>query len=61
MNYSSLYLTELTDQIIPFWQKHSIDKVNGGFFTCIDEQHQVFDTDKFIWLQCRQVWMFWTV
>ena len=60
MNYSSLYLAELTDQIIPFWQKHSIDMVNGGFFTCIDEQHQVFDTDKFIWLQCRQVWMFGT-
>jgi N-acylglucosamine 2-epimerase len=30
----------------------------GGYFTCLDRQGQVFDTDKFIWLQNRQVWLF---
>src|SRR5690606_7338564 len=26
------------------------------FFTCLDRKGQVYDTDKFLWLQCRQVW-----
>ena len=28
------------------------------YFTCLDRQGNVFDTDKFIWLQGREVWMF---
>ena len=31
---------------------------HGGYFTCLDRQGNVFDTDKFIWLQARQVWLF---
>ena len=30
----------------------------GGYFTCLDREGKVFDTDKFIWLQGREVWMF---
>jgi len=33
--------------------KYSIDKTNGGFYTCLDEQGKVYDTDKFMWLQGR--------
>ncbi len=60
MKYADLFLNELTQEIIPFWEKNSIDKQYGGYFTCIDHKHCVYDTDKFIWLQCRQVWMFAT-
>jgi N-acylglucosamine 2-epimerase len=56
--YSKLYQKELLEQIIPFWEKNSIDSDFGGFFTCLDRQGKVYDTDKFIWLQGRQVWMF---
>lgn len=49
---------ELLLNIIPFWLKHSIDKECGGYFTCLDRDGSVFDTDKFVWLQGRQVWMF---
>ena len=52
------YREELLENIIPFWEKHSIDREYGGFFTCLDREGKVYDTDKFIWLQCRQVWMF---
>lgn len=38
--------------------QHSIDEKYGGFFTCLLEDGKVFDTDKFIWLQARQVWTF---
>lgn len=52
------YKTELFENVIPFWEKNSIDKECGGFFTCLDRYGNVFDTDKFIWLQGRQVWLF---
>ena len=57
-SYSLQYKTELLDSILPFWIKHSVDQQNGGFFTCLDQFGQVYDTDKFIWLQGRQVWCF---
>ncbi|NND07905.1 MAG: AGE family epimerase/isomerase [Saprospiraceae bacterium] len=49
--------TLLTD-VVPFWMVHSPDFDHGGYFTCLDRSGTVYDTDKFIWLQCRQVWLF---
>jgi N-acylglucosamine 2-epimerase len=46
------------DDILPFWQQHSPDRENGGYFTCLDRTGRVYDTDKFVWLQGRQVWLF---
>ena len=56
--YKEIYKKELLDNIIPFWEKFSPDWEHGGYFTCLDRQGNVFDTDKFIWLQGRQVWFF---
>ena len=61
MNFTSLaalYKAELLENVIPFWETHSIDKEGGGFFTCLNRDGSVFDTDKFMWLQGRQTWMF---
>ena len=55
------YKTELLDKVIPFWLEKSQDKEYGGFFTCLERDGSVFDTDKFIWLQGREVWMFATL
>ena len=57
---SEQYRNELLGNIIPFWMEHSPDEQYGGYFTCLDRAGNVFDTDKFIWLQCRQVWMLTT-
>ena len=57
-SYAELYRQELTGNILPFWLSHSKDEKNGGFFTCLDRQGNVYDTDKFMWLQGRQVWCF---
>ncbi len=60
-NFSALasqYKTELFDNVVPFWLTRSQDREFGGYFTCLDRQGNVFDTDKFIWLQAREVWMF---
>lgn len=51
------YRTELYDSVLPFWLNNSIDEECGGYFTCLDREGKVFDTDKFIWLQGREVWM----
>jgi N-acylglucosamine 2-epimerase len=56
--YAALYRNELLQNVLPFWVKHSRDNSNGGFFTCLDRTGQVYDTDKFMWLQGRQVWCF---
>jgi len=55
---SNLYKDELLENVLPFWLQHSIDKECGGYFSCLERDGKVFDTDKFIWLQGRQVWMF---
>jgi N-acylglucosamine 2-epimerase len=52
------YKSTLLNNVIPFWEQHSIDWEQGGYFTCLDRQGNVYDTDKFIWLQNRQVWIF---
>jgi len=57
-HYAALYKNELLKEIITFWENHSPDSEHGGYFTCLTETGEVFDTDKFIWLQARQVWMF---
>ncbi len=53
-----LYRDTLLDNVIPFWLNHSSDSKYGGYFTCLNREGKVYDTDKFIWLQCRQVWTF---
>ena len=55
------YKSELLDNILPFWLDNSQDKECGGYFTCLERNGTVFDTDKFIWLQGREVWMFATM
>lgn len=52
------YKSELFDSVLPFWLEKSQDKDFGGYFTCLDRDGSVFDTDKFVWLQGREVWLF---
>ena len=44
------YQNELINNVLPFWLEHSQDHEYGGYFTCLDREGKVFDTDKFIWL-----------
>ena len=55
---SKLYKDELLNNVLPFWLEKSQDNEYGGYFTCLDRAGNVFDTDKFVWLQGREVWMF---
>ncbi len=53
-----LYRDALLDNVIPFWEENSLDRKFGGYFTCLNREGKIFDTDKFLWLQARQVWFF---
>lgn len=55
---AQLYKNELLNDVLPFWLKNSEDPEFGGYFTCLDKNGRVYDQDKFIWLQARQVWTF---
>jgi len=56
--YATQYELELRENVIPFWEKHAPDREFGGFFSCLDRDGSVYDTEKFMWMQWRIVWMF---
>jgi N-acylglucosamine 2-epimerase len=56
--YACQYRDELLNSVIPFWMNHSRDHEFGGYFTCLNRRGEVYDTDKFMWLQGREVWLF---
>lgn len=52
---SGICRDELLERILPFWVGKSLDRANGGYLTGLPRAGDVFDTDKFIWLQGWQV------
>ena len=52
------YKDELLNRVLPFWLEKSQDLTYGGYYSCLTREGEVYDTDKFIWLQGREVWMF---
>ena len=47
------YRKDLVDNILPFWLKHGLDRVNGGVYTCVDREGRLMDTTKSVWFQGR--------
>ena len=41
-----------------FWHENGYDQVNGGFYTCLERNGDVYDTDKAVWAQGRGMWVF---
>lgn len=59
--YASLaehYRRALLEDVVPFWQELSLDREYGGYLTFLDRDGSVYGTDKMMWLQWREVWMF---
>ena len=48
----------LTENILPFWLKNSIDYENGGIYTCVDRNGKIYGTEKSVWFQGRALWTF---
>lgn len=52
------YKQYLLNNVIPFWQNYGVDWKNGGFFTCLDRNGEIYSTDKSVWFQGRGTWIF---
>jgi len=50
---------ELFDSLIPFWERHGIDREHGGFHDHLDRDGARFDDKKHIGLQAQALW-FWS-
>jgi N-acylglucosamine 2-epimerase len=53
-----LYRDVLLNDIVPFWSKHSIDWVNGGYYSYLDRDGSILNTDKSVWILGRQCWLY---
>ena len=46
MMQSTWYERELTENILPFWLKHGLDRIHGGVYTCLDRDGTVAQAAK---------------
>ncbi len=44
--------------VAEFWLKNGMDTVNGGVYTCLDREGNIFSTDKSVWMQGRCGWIY---
>lgn len=47
------YRKDLAEDIMPFWLKNGLDRVNGGVYTCVDRDGTLIDGTKSVWFQGR--------
>lgn len=47
------YKKDLCENIMPFWLKNGLDRVNGGIYTCLDRDGSLIDSTKSVWFQGR--------
>jgi N-acylglucosamine 2-epimerase len=52
------YGAALFDDIVPWWQKHSLDRECGGYYSCLERDGRPWATDKYLWMTGREIWMF---
>lgn len=51
----------LLENVMPFWERCSVDEECGGYLTGLDRRGRVWDDRKNTWMQGRMVWMFSTL
>jgi len=56
--YLDIYRRFLHDDIIPYWEKHGLDREYGGFLNCMKDDGTILSEDKYMWSQGRGLWTF---
>ena len=51
------YISELTEDNIPFWLEHGLDREFGGLMDFLDAKGEPLSTDKGGWIQGRFTWV----
>lgn len=49
--WEETYKNDLLNDVMPFWLKYGIDKENGGYFTCLNRDGSLMDSNKSVWFQ----------
>ncbi|MFB3828427.1 MAG: AGE family epimerase/isomerase [Bryobacteraceae bacterium] len=49
---------ELFDRLLPFWDRHGIDRESGGVMHALDYDGTPVSTDKQCWFQGRSIWVY---
>src|SRR4051794_5909966 len=58
-HYDAAYAREhVLEHVLPFWERHSVDRELGGFLTFLTRTGEVWDTAKSPTLQARMVYAF---
>ena len=52
------YRATLFDDVIPWWERHSLDRDCGGYYSLLERDGRAWAPDKYMWMNGRQVWMF---
>jgi N-acylglucosamine 2-epimerase len=52
------YRQSLFDDVVPWWEKHSLDRECGGYYSCLERDGHASSTDKYMWMTGREIWMF---
>lgn len=52
------YHVALLEDIVPWWEKHSLDRECGGYYSCLERDGRPWATDKYMWMTGREIWMF---
>lgn len=56
--WQTKYRKDLTENILPFWLEHGLDRVNGGVYTCVDRRGELMDSTKSVWFQGRCAYVY---
>lgn len=51
--WADRYKDDLTQDIMPFWLRHGLDKEHGGVYTCVARDGELMDSTKSVWFQGR--------
>jgi len=52
------YKSQLLDDCVSFWIRHSLDWENGGYLTILDRQGVPYGSNKYVWSQARGAYVF---
>jgi len=55
---ASFYRRHLIEDVMAFWERHSLDEQYGGYLHFLDRTGQPFETTKITAFQARQMYMF---
>lgn len=52
------YYSSLFDDVVPWWERHSLDRECGGYYSLLERDGRVWANDKYMWMTGREIWTF---